>query len=110
MRPTEIQGYRMSRTCFYACTVLTYFAVAGMMASAAEATAQNADQKIRSTYVLGPDDQFTVRGMHADEMLDKPFRVEADGSVRLPLIGTMTAGGLTIEQFELQLTNRLKQY
>src|SRR5262245_60156308 len=77
----------------------------------AQATAVAATApRTKPGYVLGPDDQFTVRGMHADEIVDKPYRIEANGAVTLPLLGQMPAGGLTIEQFQTDLTKRLKRY
>jgi polysaccharide biosynthesis/export protein len=81
----------------------------------AESTPNNRDdgasaQQLRSTYIVGPDDLIIVRGMHADEVVDKPFRVEANGNISLPLVGHLRAGGLTIEQFEADLTGRLKRF
>lgn len=64
----------------------------------------------RSARILGPEDLIVIRGMHADEVVDKPFRVEANGNVSLPLVGHLRAGGLTIEQFESELTASLKKY
>src|SRR5262249_43176265 len=37
-------------------------------------------------------------------------RVEANGNVTLPLIGPLRAGGLTIEQFQSDLNDRLKNF
>jgi polysaccharide export outer membrane protein len=51
-----------------------------------------------------------VRGMHADEVVDKPFRIEADGNISLPMVGSLRAGGLSIERFQADLTERLKQF
>ncbi|MGH9629519.1 MAG: polysaccharide biosynthesis/export family protein, partial [Bryobacteraceae bacterium] len=47
---------------------------------------------------------------HADEVVEKPFRIEANGSITLPLVGSLRAGGLTIEQFQAHLTERLKEF
>jgi polysaccharide export outer membrane protein len=66
--------------------------------------------QLHAGYTLGPDDVITVRGMHAYEIVDKPIRVEANGNVTLPLIGPLRAGGLTIEQFQSDLNDRLKNF
>jgi polysaccharide export outer membrane protein len=65
---------------------------------------------MRSTYVLGTDDQVIIRAMHAEEISDKPFRIEANGYVSMPLVGRMRAASLTIEQFEADLTERLRKF
>ena len=64
----------------------------------------------RSTYLLGPDDQIVVRALHAEEISDKPVRISADGTINLPMIGTVKAAGLTISQMEAALMDKLKFY
>lgn len=66
--------------------------------------------ELRSSCVLGPDDQITIRAMDAEEISDKPIRIGMDGFIRLPLIGRLRAQGLTIEQFEAELARRLKPF
>jgi polysaccharide export outer membrane protein len=62
------------------------------------------------TYVLGPDDQIVVHASEAEELSDKPVRIDAGGYLRLPMAGRLKAGGLTIEQLEADLNTRLKVY
>ena len=50
---------------------------------------------IRPNYVLGPGDQFLIRAPQAEEINDKPFRIDSEGFVNLPIIGRVKAGGLT---------------
>jgi polysaccharide export outer membrane protein len=64
----------------------------------------------RSTYVLGPDDQIEIRALHVEEISDKPFRIQPNGNIRLPMIGEVTAGGLTVGELEATLSSRLKEY
>jgi polysaccharide export outer membrane protein len=71
--------------------------------------AENADS-VRSVYALGPDDQITLRALDADEITDKPFRINPSGFITLPLLGRVHAAGLTSEQLEAELTKRLKAY
>jgi polysaccharide export outer membrane protein len=66
--------------------------------------------QLRSTYVLGPDDQITVRALDVEEISEKPTRIEMSGHIRLPLVGRIEAAGLTVEQLENEIARRLKEY
>lgn len=66
--------------------------------------------EVRSTYVLGPEDQITIRAVDAEEISDRPVRIDMNGYIRLPLVGRLRASGLTIEQLEAELAARLKTY
>jgi polysaccharide export outer membrane protein len=57
-------------------------------------------------YVLGPDDQILIRVVDIEEVPDRPFRVDMEGYVSVPIIGRVRAGGLTVEGFEFELTRR----
>src|SRR5271166_4392138 len=63
-----------------------------------------------AAYILGPDDQITIHALHVPEMPEKPVRIEADGYIRLPLVGRVQAGGLTPAQLENELAKRLQEY
>jgi protein involved in polysaccharide export with SLBB domain len=45
-----------------------------------------------------------------DELRERTVRVEADGSISLPMLGSMQAGGLTEKQLRAELSDRLKAY
>ncbi len=77
---------------------------------AAQTPAGLPESQLRSTYVLGPDDIIVIRALEAEEINDKPVRVDMSGNIRLPLIGRVHAAGLTIEQLENALTESLKNY
>jgi polysaccharide export outer membrane protein len=62
------------------------------------------------SYVLGPDDQIVIRALDAEEISDKPVLIGTNGNISLPLIGRVQAAGLTVEEIELELGNRLKKY
>jgi len=62
------------------------------------------------TYILGPDDQIVAHALEADELSDKPVRIDAAGYLHLPMVGRLKAGGLTVEQLENDLAARLKVY
>jgi polysaccharide biosynthesis/export protein len=61
-------------------------------------------------YVLGPEDRIEIRAFQADEISDKPFQIQGDGYISLPLVGRVKAAGLTVEQFEAALTKDLAKY
>ena len=63
-----------------------------------------------SSYVLGPEDQITVRVFAADDIPDKPAQIDNDGTVTLPMIGQVHAAGLTVEQFQANLVTAYKKY
>jgi len=63
-----------------------------------------------SSYILGPGDQLTFSGVSAEEIATRPYSVDADGEVDLPMVGRLRASGLTLRQFEQQLNKRLATY
>lgn len=64
---------------------------------------------IRPTYVLGPNDQILIRS-NDDEINEKPFRIDADGNINLPLVGKVHAEGMSQQDLEAELIRRLKEY
>ncbi len=75
--------------------------------------AQNELQRrphLATEYVLGPGDQFILHVADADEISDKPLRVDPSGFVDLPLAGRMEVGGLSLEQFKSELKSKLSLY
>ena len=86
--------------------ILVVFAVAVTGQPAAPQTGT----ELRSTYVLGADDQITVRVIGVEEFDGKPVRLDVDGTIKLPLAGRVRAAGLTIEQLEAEITQSLKSY
>lgn len=92
--------------------LLTSFvlAIGGWIAAGAAQQAGVVTKQVEtgSGHVLGPNDQISVQVVELPEFQAKSYRVDADGSVDLPIAGRMQAGGLTLAQFEAQLTNRLK--
>jgi polysaccharide biosynthesis/export protein len=84
--------------------------IAQPVSSAAPALPSALPEKLRSTYLLGPDDQITIHALDAEELSEKPVRIDMSGHIRLPLVGRILAAGLTIEQFEAEITTRLGKY
>lgn len=62
------------------------------------------------TYVLGPDDQVTIHVVESDEINGKMYRVDEKGNLDLPMIGSLRAAGLTVNQVETQVADKLRRY
>jgi polysaccharide biosynthesis/export protein len=58
-------------------------------------------------YVVGPQDVLTITSYDQADLSGK-FAVEADGTFTYPLIGRLTAGGLSLRALETQLKKRLR--
>jgi polysaccharide export outer membrane protein len=61
-------------------------------------------------YVLGPDDQITVRALGVDEIDGKTARVDFQGFVDLPLIGKVKVAGSTVDGVQTELASKLRKY
>jgi polysaccharide export outer membrane protein len=66
--------------------------------------------QVRSTYVLGPDDQLEISGPELTEVANKPVRIDGDGDIQVPLAGRVHVSGLTIQQTEQELNKVLSTY
>jgi len=78
-------------------------------ANAAAAAPSGAPANVTS-YVLGPEDQITVRVFAANDIPNKPVQIDNDGTVTLPMIGQVHAAGLTVEQLQDNLVTAYKKY
>ena len=67
-------------------------------------TADKLAQEPARTYVLRPNDVVEVR-VYQEEDLTTKARIASDGTVTLPLIGTVTIGSNTVEQAITQIQN-----
>jgi polysaccharide biosynthesis/export protein len=61
-------------------------------------------------YILGPEDLITVRVFAADDIPDRPAQISSDGTVTLPMIGKVHAAGLSVDQFQANLTEAYKKF
>ncbi|HEV2491356.1 MAG TPA: polysaccharide biosynthesis/export family protein [Candidatus Acidoferrales bacterium] len=66
--------------------------------------------QVRSTYLLGPDDQLEISGPELTEFGSKPVRIEGDGDVQAPLVGRIHLAGLTVQQATEALNKALSKY
>jgi len=65
---------------------------------------------VRPNYVLGPNDQILIRAPDAEEIDNRPFRIDGDGNVNLPLVGHIHAAGMSLQELEADLVRRLREY
>jgi len=68
------------------------------------------DNQIRSTYLLGPDDQLEISGPELTDMPAKPIRIDGEGDIQVPLAGTVHVAGFTVQQTEQELDKVLSKY
>src|SRR5580692_10870320 len=55
---------------------------------------------VRPNYILGPNDQILIRAPEAEEIDNRPFRIDGDGNISLPLIGRIHAAGMSLQELE----------
>jgi polysaccharide export outer membrane protein len=61
---------------------------------------------LAAEYIVGPQDRLAIT-VFDEPTLTKSVAVEADGSFNFPLVGRMTAGGLSVRQITANLKKRL---
>ncbi len=66
--------------------------------------------RLRPTYIVSPGDQILIRAQNVEEIGERPFAVDADGAITLPLVGKLVAAGKTLQQFETELLQKLAQF
>jgi polysaccharide export outer membrane protein len=81
-----------------------------ILAVAAVGQQVQAPREAPTNYALGPDDQIVIQAADVEEISDKPARVDMSGNINLPMVGRIAAKGLTVEQLEAQIKQRLKKY
>ena len=68
------------------------------------------DDRVHSTYLLGPDDQVEISAPELSEFGNKPARIDGDGDVQVPLVGRVHLAGLTAQQAEKEIDKVLRKY
>jgi polysaccharide export outer membrane protein len=66
--------------------------------------------QVRSTYLLGTDDQLEIAEPDLTEIGNKPVPIDSDGNIQVPLAGSVHVSGLTVQQTEQQLNKVLSKY
>ena len=65
---------------------------------------------VRLSYTLTIGDQLIVRAQNVEEISDRPYRIDSEGFVTLPLAGKVQVANKTLEQVEADLIKRLSEY
>ena len=65
---------------------------------------------VRPDYTLGSNDQILIRVPQSDEINERPFRVDSDGFINVPVVGRIRASGLTVQELEADLAMRLREF
>jgi len=91
------------------------FLIAGAAAQnpapvASSEQAAKCDNQIRSTYLLGPDDQLEISGPELTDVSTKPVRIDGEGDIAVPLAGSVHVAGMTVQQTEQELDKVLSKY
>jgi len=94
-------------------TYVSIFALLlGIIAGAAAAPATgpgSPPSKAPDDYVLGPGDQIEIT-VFGQPDLSETATIKPDGMIALPLVKDVKAGGMTVAQFEAQLTRLYRTY
>jgi polysaccharide biosynthesis/export protein len=91
--------FSVARKAVWGATCL--FALLAFVLTAGTAAAQSA-----ADYVIGAQDVLTIQVFEQSDLGGK-YTVEADGTFSFPLVGRVTAGGLTLRSFEGELKKKL---
>src|ERR1017187_10044201 len=67
-------------------------------------------ERLRPNYVLRSGDQILIRAFEMEEISDRPFRIDTDGFISLPVLGKIKAAGVTIENLESSMVESLRKY
>jgi protein involved in polysaccharide export with SLBB domain len=89
-------------TMAWICFTATPFAVHPVVAQ--ESGKQSVPQS-----AIGPDDSLTIVALNCEE-ISKAWRVSTSGELSLPLVGTIQAAGMTVNELETKVAERLKKY
>lgn len=93
-----------------ACSITLLTLTAAAQTPARPSNAGATSRETPADYTLGPDDQIVVRAENADEITQTPIRIDPKGNINLPMVGRLHVAGLTAEQLENFLKDRLKKY
>jgi polysaccharide biosynthesis/export protein len=77
---------------------------------AASVQATGCNNQVRSTYLLGPDDQLQISGPELDDNTNKLVGVDGEGDIQVPLVGRVHVAGLSVQQAEQEVNKRLSKY
>jgi len=89
---------------------LSATATAQTPAAAKDQQESKCGDQMRSTYLLGADDQIEIAGPELTDYGSKPLRIDSDGNVQAPLVGQIHVAGQTVQDVEKELNKALSKY
>jgi polysaccharide export outer membrane protein len=102
------------RTMFGATTVraVVITALLGSVVGCFEASRDIVEESgnTQNDFLLGPEDVLDIVVWKNDDLTQKGVVVTPDGKISMPLIGEVTAAGLTSNQLASQIASRLKEF
>ena len=79
-------------------------------ANSTDAANETCVNQVRSTYLLGPDDELALSAPELDVVPGKTYLVDGEGDLQVPMVGRVHVAGLTVQQSEQELNKRLSTY
>lgn len=92
--------------------VVVIIAFLGSMAACSQPSREIVEEagSAKKEFLLGPEDVLDIVVWKNDDLSQKAVVVRPDGMISMPLIGEITAGGLTANQLASQIALRLKEF
>jgi polysaccharide export outer membrane protein len=84
--------------------------VAGCVVVLAGICCFGGEEAPQGDYILGPGDEIVIRTIQVKEIADKQFRLEANGTVSLPMTGRVYLNGLSLVQAEVAIGKALDKF
>lgn len=84
--------------------------VAQPVVKGAPGTPPNVSMSSRAQEILMVNDQLIISAKDVEGIAESAFRIDADGTITIPLVGKVHAEGLTVDQLEGELTAQLAVY
>ena len=97
---------------FGTCTLLACLALpvlSGQQAASAQMRQSNSAD-VSSNSDLGPGDQLTINVADLDEVTNRTVQIASDGTLDLPLIGVVQAGGMPVQTLRTVLAVKFAKY
>ena len=94
---------------FYVVVIIAFL---GSMAACSQPSREIVEEagSAKKEFLLGPEDVLDIVVWKNDDLSQKAVVVRPDGMISMPLIGEITAGGLTANQLASQIALRLKEF
>lgn len=87
--------------------LLMLFVLNPAVTTSASSDTKPQQQNIDAIYTLGPGDKLKIN-VYREPDLSGEFQLDGSGSISFPLVGEITAGGLSMRKLEKLLTDKLK--